>query len=339
MQTTVGVPAERSGFLPDRTVHLHPLARCNLACKHCYSSSSPTANDILSMDQLRPALSKLRGEGYEVLSLSGGEPMLYPDLADLIDYARNLGFRTVAITNGFRVNQRFASLVDRFDGLAVSFDGLAEVHNQVRLNPRAFDIAVAALRYLVDVGKLSAAAFTVSRESLAQVPDFVEMVAEIGVNAVQLRPLVMAGRAPRDYADPALSVADLNRLWLMGQALAAGYAGQMFIHTDLAHSQLIAQQQCAWRQILDGSATRLSDAVNPLVITPQGQLRPFTYDFPEAYDFGTIDDLIGPAGSDWRLPVGRLGNLVRDVFHEAANRNEFIDWFAFCRDVGRGLTT
>ncbi|MEO0359589.1 MAG: radical SAM protein, partial [Pseudomonadota bacterium] len=97
----------RSGFLPDRTVHLHPLARCNLACRHCYSASSPQGTAMLSMEVLAPALAALRAEGYDALSLSGGEPMLYPDLAALLDRARGLGFRLAAITNGYRIGPRF----------------------------------------------------------------------------------------------------------------------------------------------------------------------------------------------------------------------------------------
>ncbi|MFC6584688.1 radical SAM protein [Sulfitobacter aestuariivivens] len=184
----MAAPQSRSGYLPDRTVHLHPLARCNLACKHCYSHSNPQASDLLDMKVLAPALARLRAEGYEVLSLSGGEPMLYPELGALTSHARSLGFRVVAISNGFRLNARFQHLIDGFDGLAISFDGGRDVHNKVRCNPRAYDMAMKGLEYLTGIGKPVAAAYTVSKESVQDIPAFVDDAARLGVRAVQLRP-------------------------------------------------------------------------------------------------------------------------------------------------------
>lgn len=332
IRPTRGDRPVRSGFLPDRTIHLHPLARCNLACKHCYSWSGPEAKAMLPIETLGPALETLRAEGYEVLSLSGGEPMLYPELRELTALSRALGFRTVAITNGFRVNARFADLLDRFDGLAVSFDGMKEVHDRVRGNPRAFDMAVAALEYLQETGKPAAAAYTASRDSLGDIPDFVEMAARLGVRAVQIRPLVMAGRAAAAYSGPALTPADASRLWLIGQALAEAYRGRPAIHTDLAHSRAILADRAAWAPALEGGGT-LSDLVNPLVVTPEGRLRPFTYDFPERYDLGRIEDLA--AGAPKRRAASRLGGLVRAALADMEARDEFIDWFAHARDFAR----
>src|ERR1043166_1491032 len=53
----------RSGFLPDRIVHLHPTRLCNLACLHCYSESGPKEKTSLSLEELQPALLVLRPNG------------------------------------------------------------------------------------------------------------------------------------------------------------------------------------------------------------------------------------------------------------------------------------
>jgi MoaA/NifB/PqqE/SkfB family radical SAM enzyme len=327
----------RSGFLPDRTIHLHPLRRCNLACAHCYSASSPTAKGMIAFSDLAPALHRLREQGYEVLSLSGGEPMLYPELNDLLIEARALGFRCVAISNGFRINKRFAKTIDLFDGLAISFDGLKDIHNRVRGNQRAFEMALSALRYLKSVGKPAAAAFTVSQESLPEVPDFVEIAAELGVRAVQLRPLVMAGRAITDYNVPALTHADRNRVWAMGQALASAYDGQMAVHTDLAHSTHIAADRAAWQDILDGTGTVLSDRVNPLVITPEGVMRPYTFDFAPKFDLGTLADLAPNRLDRVMERTDKLSALLQSALHYAEGEESFLDWFAYCRDHGNHM--
>jgi MoaA/NifB/PqqE/SkfB family radical SAM enzyme len=331
-----GGKAARSGFLPDRTVHLHPLDRCNLKCSHCYSSSSPFAWTILPPEPLIGALPRLRAEGYEVISLSGGEPLLYPWLGELLAAAKSEGFRTAAITNGFRVTHRYRAVIEALDRIAISFDGLEARHNAMRGNAQAWSRAVAGLRYLAEIGKPAATAFTVTRETLAEVPEFIEMCADLGVRAVQLRPLVMAGRATEAVTDLALSEADTARLWLMAQTLNLAWDGEVAVHVDLAPAEALAADSCAWDLALKGgSDQQLSDVVNPLVITPEGRLRPWTYDFPEEFDLGQLQDL-APARRIWiSLGLPRLRRILARTLHAAGLEEGFLDWFAFQRDQAR----
>lgn len=331
-----GCGRERSGFLPDRTVHLHPLDLCNLACSHCYSVSSPFRQTILPLEPLLAALPYLRAEGYDVISLSGGEPMLYPHLAPFLAVARDQGFRIAAISNGFRVNDRYRGLVEAIDHLAISFDGLEVRHNRMRGHPQAWSRAMAGLQYLASVGRPSAAAFTVTRETLAEVPDFVEICAGLGVRAVQLRPVVLAGRAIESPDDFALTGADRARLWLMAQTLQLAWQGEVAVHVDLAPAEAIAADAGAWAQALEGGPNqRLSDVVNPLVIAPTGALRPFTYDFPEEFDLGHVTDL-HPSRRIWiAMGLPRLRRLLARSLQGAAQEEGFLDWFAYLRDQAR----
>jgi Fe-coproporphyrin III synthase len=331
-----GCGLARSGFLPDRTVHLHPLDRCNLKCSHCYSSSSPNGWTILPPEPLIAALPRLRAEGYEVISLSGGEPLLYPWLGELLAAAKAEGFRTAAITNGFRVSARHRSVIEALDRIAISFDGLEARHNAMRGHPQAWSRAVAGLRYLAEIGKPAAAAFTVTCETLAEVPEFIEMCASLGVRAVQLRPLVMAGRARDEVQGLALSEADTARLWLMAQTLELAWEGEVAVHVDLAPAEALAADACAWDPALKGGPEqRLSDAVNPLVITPDGRLRPWTYDFPEEFDLGQLQDLI-PHRRIWiSLGLPRLRKLLARSLQAVSLEEGFVDWFAFQRDQAR----
>lgn len=330
--------AVRSGFLPDRTVHLHPLDRCNLKCGHCYSSSSPNAWTILPPEPVIAALPRLRDEGYEVISLSGGEPLLYPWLTDLLAAAKREGFRTAAISNGFRVTARHRPVIDALDRIAISFDGLEQNHNATRGNPEAWSRAVAALRFLAEIGKPAAVAFTVTRKTLSEVPEFVEMCASLGVRAVQLRPLVLAGRARSEMQHQSLSEADTARLWLMAQTLDLAWEGEVAVHVDLAPAEALAADACAWDLALNGGQQqRLSDAVNPLVITPDGRLRPYTYDFPEEFDLGRLQDLSQERRVWIELGLPRLRRQLARTLQAAALEEGFIDWFAFQRDQARPL--
>jgi MoaA/NifB/PqqE/SkfB family radical SAM enzyme len=79
--------------------HLIPVRRCNLACKYCnefddYSKPVPTETMFHRVD-------KLAELGTSVITISGGEPLLHPDLDDIIGRIRLRGMVAGLITNGY----------------------------------------------------------------------------------------------------------------------------------------------------------------------------------------------------------------------------------------------
>src|SRR5262245_34052241 len=61
-------------------LQIHASRRCNLACAHCYSSSSPQELGSLSPELVAQAVRDASAIGVRVISLSGGEPLLYGGL-------------------------------------------------------------------------------------------------------------------------------------------------------------------------------------------------------------------------------------------------------------------
>jgi MoaA/NifB/PqqE/SkfB family radical SAM enzyme len=278
----------------------------------------------------------LRAEGYDIVSLSGGEPLLYPGLDRIVDAAKANGFRIVAVSNGYPVRPKTRAPLRSLDGIAISFDGIDDVHNQIRGRKDAFKTGLSALATLRDLGRPVAAAYTVSKASLRDIPEFVETVIGYGVLAVQLRPLVMTGRALQSCEAVSLSSADLDRLFLIGESLREAYRGSLAIQTDLAFAPAIVADQGSYAAALsaDPGSVRLADLVNPLVITPDGTLKPFTYDFPAPYDLGSINDLHchGPQ----RLKGTRFEPfraLIGEAFSKLRTSHAFIDWFAYCKEL------
>ena len=182
----------RSGFLPDRIIHLHPTRFCNLACVHCYSESDPQHRADLDPVILCDALELLRTEGYSVISLSGGEPLLYSPLRAVVERSRELGFRVTMITNGLLAHERLDPVLRLMDGIAISFDGLAVTHNAMRVRPDGFERASAALQRLAAQGRPVAAAISLTRDAISELPDLADHLVSLGARALQVRPV----RAP-----------------------------------------------------------------------------------------------------------------------------------------------
>jgi MoaA/NifB/PqqE/SkfB family radical SAM enzyme len=79
--------------------HVIPMRRCNLACAYCNEfddSSKP-----VGLDAMVPRLDHLAALGTTVITISGGEPLLHPDLDLLIARVRSHGIIAGMITNGY----------------------------------------------------------------------------------------------------------------------------------------------------------------------------------------------------------------------------------------------
>ncbi|WBK01120.1 radical SAM protein [Methylocystis parvus] len=320
----------RSGFLPARTIHLHPTRLCNLTCRHCYSHSSPHRRSHLDLATLLRALAALRGEGYEQLSVSGGEPLLYPRLDALVSAAQDQGYRLSLITNGSTITPANVPLLASLDFVAVSVDGREPLHNQIRGQKDAFARTMRGLRRLREAGARFAIIFAATRQSLVDIVPVAEIAMQHGAVALHLRPLVLTGRAAANCGDLGLRQTDLDRLFLIAHALRHELGKELAIQLDLVPASAALANRCAYRALAENSDGPLSDLINPLVISADGVAKPLTYDFPAAYDICTIDDLC-VAGRGAIVPE-RL-NAFRITMLDALGKLDpeagLLDWFFY----------
>lgn len=329
--------AMRSGFLPDRIVHLHPTRLCNLACLHCYSESDQRQRTALDPELLCAALDVLRAEGYALLSLSGGEPLVYPPLGAVIAYARSIGFRVTMITNGLLATERNDDLLDMLDGMAISFDGMAETHNTLRARADAFERACDALQRNAARGRPVAAAISLTRNALVDLPDLADHLVSLGARALQVRPVARAGRARMLDDSSFFSAADQARLYLVVHALRQELPENVTLHCDLAPTQGLWNQRDAYSGLLGcGKDTPheerlLADLVNPLVITDTGALKPIAFDFDARYDLLRIGDVSEERLRDYkRERLSPLQDLVGGALAGLEGQGGLVDWFDHC---------
>jgi pyruvate-formate lyase-activating enzyme len=322
----------RSGFLPDRIIHLHPTRLCNLACLHCYSESGPQQRGGLDPAAVGSALEVLRGEGYEAVSLSGGEPLVYPDLAAVVRSAKALGFRVTMITNGLLVDRQ-ASLLGELDGMAISFDGLADTHDAVRARAGAFEKASAALGRLAADGLPVAAAISLTRHAIPELPDLADHLVALGAKALQIRPVARAGRAKAMSDGAFYSVADRARLYLVAAALQQEL--EVRVHCDLVPAQGLWRERGAYAALLatceDSSQRPLADLVNPLVITDDGVLKPIAYDFDARFDVAALDGLSTERLRGYQEQrLAEFRDLIGAALARLRDTADLVDWFDGC---------
>jgi len=330
----------RSGFLPDRIVHLHPTRLCNLACLHCYSESGPKEKTSLGFEELQRALITLRAEGYAQISLSGGEPMVYPHLVPLIDYAHACGFRVTMITNGLFTNQKMDDVARRIDGIAISFDGLAKTHNYLRGRADAFDRSCAAVGKFAESGRPVSAAISLTRDAIPELPELADTLVALGARALQVRPVALAGRARTLTGLSNFTAIDQARLFLVVSALREELGDGVRIHCDLAPTLHLWHQRDAYGALLascslndshDSAPYLLSDLINPLVITETGAVKPIAYDFNPQFDVTSLDDLSPESLECYKnSKLLQFQTLIGQALASLEMKNGFVDWFDYC---------
>ena len=105
-------------------VQIIPIRRCNIDCGYCneYDRVSPP----VPTDLMKKRIDKLAALGSSVVAFSGGEPMLHPDLDELIRHIRARGMLAGLITNGyFLVPKRIETLNEAgLDFLQISIDNV-----------------------------------------------------------------------------------------------------------------------------------------------------------------------------------------------------------------------
>ncbi|MBF0130745.1 MAG: radical SAM protein, partial [Alphaproteobacteria bacterium] len=94
-------PAGPRRDLPGPVVIWNLIRRCNLTCKHCYSISADRdfPGELATAD-IFAVMDDLKAFGVKVLILSGGEPLLRPDIFDISRRAKEMGFYVGLSTNG-----------------------------------------------------------------------------------------------------------------------------------------------------------------------------------------------------------------------------------------------
>src|SRR5215469_6500072 len=105
-------------------VHIIPMRRCNLSCTYC--NEYDDFSDPVPLDEMFRRIDKLASLGTTLVTISGGETLLHPQLDDIIRRIRSNGMIAGLITNGYLLTpQRIQQLNDAgLDHLQISIDNV-----------------------------------------------------------------------------------------------------------------------------------------------------------------------------------------------------------------------
>ena len=192
--------------LPGPVVIWNLIRRCNLKCKHCYAISADVDfPGELSTGEINTVMDDLKAFRVPVLILSGGEPLLRPDIYDISQRAKDMGFYVGLSTNGTLIDDRNIGKIRDigYNYVGISLDGIGETHDRFRVMDGAFEASLNAMRLCRDNGIKIGARFTMTMDNEGELPQMLDLIEEERIDKFYFSHLVYAGRGNKNRGDDA----------------------------------------------------------------------------------------------------------------------------------------
>jgi len=187
---------------PLRYLFLEVTRRCNLSCGYCGSSCTPrTGAGELSAARWRAVIEQI-AESFDaakiMVAITGGEPLIRPDIHEIFDALRGCGFRFGMVSNGTFIDESTAErlVASGIGSISLSMDGPPELNDRLRGkgSARCVSNAVRSLRGAGYKGILEIIT-TVTKPVVPELDEMRKIVAKLRVRRWRVAPVMPLGRA------------------------------------------------------------------------------------------------------------------------------------------------
>ncbi len=187
---------------------------CNLACVHCRAAAldRPYDNE-LSTDECRAFLDEVASFAKPIIILTGGEPLLRPDIFEIAAYGHRRGLRmTMAVNGTLLTRERTLQMIEAgIQRISVSLDGAsAATHDAFRQVEGAFEGALHGITNARAEGLDFQVNTTITQANLEELPAIQELVVSLGAVAHHIFLLVPMGRG-KEIEEQAISAEDYEK--------------------------------------------------------------------------------------------------------------------------------
>ena len=181
-----------------RLVAWEVTRNCNLSCIHCRAAATKGPYpDELDTDASLVLLDQISEVGRPVVILTGGEPLLRPDIFKIARYGARKGLRMVMAPNGTLITEAIARKMAEsgIQRISISLDGATrESHDRFRQVDGAFDGAIRGIEWAKQAGVDFQINTTITQQNLEELPKIQKTAVRLGAVAHHIFLLVPTGR-------------------------------------------------------------------------------------------------------------------------------------------------
>jgi radical SAM protein with 4Fe4S-binding SPASM domain len=172
--------------------------KCNLKCPHCYiNATTKELENELTTEESKNLIDQICEVSRPLLILSGGEPLLRPDVYELVRYGASKGLKMGLGSNGSLIDTAAAKRLKEagIETVSISLDShIPEQHDEFRGVSGSWDKAFGAIKALQENGVLVQVNTTVTQQNYNQIDDIMSLAENIGVENFHMFFLVPTGR-------------------------------------------------------------------------------------------------------------------------------------------------
>src|SRR5580698_7594123 len=199
MRFPLSMTASLTGYLAGKAIRrekkfplvmmLEPLHACNLTCTGCgrIREYKPTINDTLTVEQ---CLAAMEDCGAPVVSICGGEPMIYPEIGRLTKEILARGRHIYLCTNGMFIRKRMHEFQPTSSFFwNVHLDGMERTHDLCVERDGVFREAIEGIKAAKAAGFFVCSNTTIYKETdLSEISELYSYLDELGVDGYMLSP-------------------------------------------------------------------------------------------------------------------------------------------------------
>lgn len=204
-------------------LRIHVAEECNLECVYCLSNAPFVSAERknkktkLSLNEIKNNIKQAKELGIKVVSITGsGEPLLYKNLKELIEFIKSLDLGVVLFTNGLLLTKELAEWLNKKDvNLMVKLNSFnSEINDKLVGLRGAQKIFLEKIKMLVDMGfannKRLALNCIICRENYNEIPELFIFCRKNGI-IPWIETVTITGRAKKDMKLPKESVENLYK--------------------------------------------------------------------------------------------------------------------------------
>ena len=205
---------------PLSSIYFYLTEGCNLKCRHCWIAPKFQSEDAewpsLDFELFKDIIQQGKKLGTRSVKLTGGEPLIHPDIDKILDYIYEEDLKLTIETNGLKCTPEIAEKIAKCKNpfISISLDGSeAEEHEWVRGVEGCFEAALTGARNLVKVGIRPQFIMSVMKKNVHQMESIVRLAEKENIESVKYNLVTPTSRGEKMHEQgETLSIEELVKL-------------------------------------------------------------------------------------------------------------------------------
>lgn len=163
---------------------IYPGMKCNLSCDFCFISQEKWDDDkiVYPLEKWKPVFDQVKEMKIPYLTILGGEPLMYPEIWDMLDYLDEIGQKTHITTNGMILNNRIIQELKKHPNLTLKVSIQSMDGRHAELTKGSLERALKFIKAVRSEG-IECGIHTVGlKKTLDQIPEIAKFAHENGLN-------------------------------------------------------------------------------------------------------------------------------------------------------------